>query len=228
MRVLIACEFSGIVRRAFRERGYDAWSCDLLPAEDDTRHHYQMDVALVVGASWDLMIAHPPCTLLTKSGARWWKGREAEQEESLDFVRLLLAAPIKYIAVRQTRQFSPGSSAMVRLRRPAFGSRICRTCSQQRLLLAVTRVCITPLQDRIGGRSAAALCRASRKLWPNSGAITLPANTNSNLPLRGRYGRNILHQGPQRLETPAAHPKRRSGDYSLRLQGLPSGRFLSR
>lgn len=65
MRVLVACEFSGVVRRAFRERGHDAWSCDLLPSEDDSPHHYQADVIPILrNEMWDLMIAHPPCTHL--------------------------------------------------------------------------------------------------------------------------------------------------------------------
>lgn len=100
MRVLIACEFSGVVRRAFRERGFDAWSSDLLPAEDGSPFHIHNDCLIhAYGGTWDLMIAHPPCTLLTKSGARWWNGREVEQEASLAFVRDLLAAPIRHIAL---------------------------------------------------------------------------------------------------------------------------------
>lgn len=101
MRVLVACEFSGVVRRAFRARGHDAWSCDLLPAEDGDVHHLQADALSVAHYKnyWDLMIAHPPCTRLCNSGARWWKGREAEQEAALEFVRRLLAAPIEGIGL---------------------------------------------------------------------------------------------------------------------------------
>lgn len=98
MRVLVACEFSGIVRDAFRERGHDAWSCDLLPTERPGPHLIA-DVREVVGDGWDLMVAHPPCTYLAVSGARWWAGREREQAEALDFVRYLLAAPIPRIAL---------------------------------------------------------------------------------------------------------------------------------
>ena len=75
MRVLVACEFSGTVRRAFRALGHDAWSCDILPADDGNEHHYQDDIRNVLGRgkpwnepSWDLMIAHPPCTYLAVSG----------------------------------------------------------------------------------------------------------------------------------------------------------------
>ena len=92
MRVLVACEFSGVVRRAFRALGHDAWSCDLLPAEDGGEH-IQGDVRdLFPGnwSEWDLLIAHPPCTHLAVSGARWFTHKRAEQQEALDFVRLLM------------------------------------------------------------------------------------------------------------------------------------------
>lgn len=69
MRVLVACEFSGVVRDAFAERGHDAWSCDLLPCERGGKH-IQGDVREVLGQDWDLMVAHPPCTYLTNAGAR--------------------------------------------------------------------------------------------------------------------------------------------------------------
>lgn len=98
MRVLIACEFSGIVRDAFRALGHDALSCDLLPSERPVPH-YQGDVRDLLTDQWDLMIAHPPCTYLANSGARWWAQRQQEQAEALDFVRCLLAAPIPRIAL---------------------------------------------------------------------------------------------------------------------------------
>lgn len=95
MRVLVACEFSGVVRRAFRDRGHDAWSCDLLPAEDgETARHFTgpLDVFLTRRSTpvFDLMIAHPPCTHLCVSGARWFKGKRDEQEAALSFVRWLM------------------------------------------------------------------------------------------------------------------------------------------
>lgn len=71
MRVLVACEYSGRVRSAFRERGIDAVSCDLLPSEDDSPHHFQGDVRDLLGEKWDLLVAHPPCTYLANSGVRW-------------------------------------------------------------------------------------------------------------------------------------------------------------
>lgn len=99
MKVLVACEFSGIVRNAFREQGHNAWSCDLLPAEDDSPYHIQGNVLEVLRDSWDLMVAHPPCTHLAVSGARWFKEKAQEQKEALEFVKVLLDAPIEKIAL---------------------------------------------------------------------------------------------------------------------------------
>jgi len=115
MRVLVACEFSGVVRRAFRERGHDAWSCDLLPAEDGSEHHIQDDVRYHLGGGWDMMIAHPPCTDLAVSGARHFAAKQADgrQERALDFVRTLLAAPIPKIALE-----NPVSIISSRVRKP--------------------------------------------------------------------------------------------------------------
>ncbi len=98
MKVLVACEYSGTVRDSFLKAGHYAMSCDLLPTEAPG-NHYQGDVRDVLGAGWDLMIAHPPCTHLAVSGARWFKDKQAEQAEALEFVRLLLAAPIDRIAL---------------------------------------------------------------------------------------------------------------------------------
>ena len=98
VKILIACEFSGIVREAFRRRGHDAWSCDLLAAEI-TGSHIRGDVLNILNDGWDLMIAFPPCTHLAVSGARWFKDRQQEQQEALAFVRLLMNAPIPRIAI---------------------------------------------------------------------------------------------------------------------------------
>lgn len=98
MRVLIACEFSGIVRDAFKGSGHDAVSCDYLETERPGAH-IQGDVLNVLDQAWDLMIAHPPCTHLAVSGARWFKYKKKEQAEALDFVRALLDAPIPRIAL---------------------------------------------------------------------------------------------------------------------------------
>ena len=112
MRVLVACEFSGTVRDAFRALGHDAMSCDLLPSERPGPH-YQGDVRDVLGAGWDLMVAHPPCTHLAVSGARWFAAKRGEQEEALAFVRLLLDAPIPRIALE-----NPVSVISSRIRKP--------------------------------------------------------------------------------------------------------------
>ena len=167
MRVLVACECSGVVRDAFRARGHDAWSCDTKPSEswerivfaadlpkcdccedawctkhdchfaecnclgctqDDVQHkligddlygaaHFQCDVREVLDRDWDLMIAHPPCTYLSVSGLHWNKrrpGRETLTEEALDFVRLLMAAPIPRICIE-----NPVSCISTRIRKPS-------------------------------------------------------------------------------------------------------------
>ena len=113
MRVLVGCEFSGVVRRAFRNRGHDAWSCDLLPAEDDSPYHLQVDVRTVLDLDWHLAVFHPPCTHLAVSGARWFAEKQTEQAEALDFVRLLLDAPIPMIALE-----NPISIISSRIRKP--------------------------------------------------------------------------------------------------------------
>jgi hypothetical protein len=101
MRILVACEYSGTVRDAFLKAGHDAMSCDLLPT-DVAGPHYQGNVMDIIDQGWDLMIAHPPCTYLCSSGLHWNKRRpeRAKQtEDALDFVRLLLEAPIPKIAI---------------------------------------------------------------------------------------------------------------------------------
>jgi hypothetical protein len=89
MKVLVACEFSGVVREAFRACGHDAWSCDLLPAEDGGPHRQECAWMVAEEDNWDLMIAHPPCTYLAASGARWFKDRREEQEQAVWFVKTL-------------------------------------------------------------------------------------------------------------------------------------------
>ncbi len=115
MRILVACEFSGVVREAFRARGHDAVSCDLLPAEDGSPNHIQGDVRDLLVSGWDLMVAHPPCTHLAVSGARWFPQKVADgsQQAALDFVRVLLDAPIPRIALE-----NPVSIISSRIRKP--------------------------------------------------------------------------------------------------------------
>lgn len=114
MRVLIACEYSGVVRDAFIALGHDAMSCDLLPT-DLHGPHYQGDVFDIIGDGWDLMIAHPPCTHLAVSGARHFAEKRADgrQQEALEFVYRLLNAPIHKIALE-----NPISIISTKIRRP--------------------------------------------------------------------------------------------------------------
>lgn len=99
MKVLVACEFSGIVRDAFRSKGHDAWSCDLLPCEGDSKYHIQEDVMDQIDLGWDLMIGHPPCTHLAVSGARWFKDKVLYQSLAINFFFDLVEAPIPKICV---------------------------------------------------------------------------------------------------------------------------------
>jgi site-specific DNA-cytosine methylase len=112
VRVLVACEFSGVVREAFASRGHDAWSCDILPTEIPGQH-LRCDVMSVLLQGWDLMVAHPPCTHLAASGARWWKDKAVEQHQALDFVRRLMWAPIEMIAIE-----NPVSAISTKIRKP--------------------------------------------------------------------------------------------------------------
>jgi site-specific DNA-cytosine methylase len=112
MRVLIACEFSGIVREAFKKMGHDAWSCDILPSEIQGQH-IQDDVLNVLGGGWDIMVSHPPCTHLAVSGARWFKEKQSEQKLALSFVEKLLSAKIPMIALE-----NPISIISSKIRKP--------------------------------------------------------------------------------------------------------------
>ena len=100
MRVLIACEFSGVVREAFRKLGHDAHSCDILAPRDGSKYHIRMDALVAMRLyEWDLMIAHPPCTHLCSSGARWFKGKENQQKEAIRFFLEFATANIPKIAI---------------------------------------------------------------------------------------------------------------------------------
>jgi hypothetical protein len=115
VRILIGCEFSGIVRDAFAARGHDAWSCDLLPTERPG-NHLQCDVLDVLTEGWDMAIFHPPCTYLAVSGLHWngrVQGRAEKTEDALMFVRRLLDAPIQRIALE-----NPVSCISSRIRKP--------------------------------------------------------------------------------------------------------------
>lgn len=114
MKILVACEFSGIVRDAFLAAGHEAVSCDLLPTKRPGPH-IEGDVTAHLNEDWDLMIAHPPCTHLAVSGARHFAAKQADgrQQAALDFVRLLMAAPIPMIAIE-----NPISIISSRIRKP--------------------------------------------------------------------------------------------------------------
>jgi hypothetical protein len=132
MRVLIACEYSGVVRRAFAARGHDAWSCDLLPSEDHANQHIIGDARDLLGDGWDLlMAAHPPCTRLCNSGVRWLsrppKGKTlaqmwADLDEAAALFSAFWNAPIDRVAVEnpimhrhareRIRNFAPASQQL--------------------------------------------------------------------------------------------------------------------
>lgn len=119
MKILVACEYSGRVREAFRKLGHDAWSCDLLPSDDNSPYHIQGNVLnYLYECDWDMMIAHPPCTFLAVAGASWfyhpddkhlptekrrphpkYPNRRKDQQEALDFFLALYNAPIPMVAV---------------------------------------------------------------------------------------------------------------------------------
>ena len=112
MRILIACEYSGTVRDAFIQAGHDAVSCDILPTEKPGPH-YEGDVLDIVSNGWDMMIAHPPCTHLAVSGARWFTEKRQQQKDALNFVRALMQAPIDRIAIE-----NPVSIISTKIRQP--------------------------------------------------------------------------------------------------------------
>ena len=125
MKVLVACEYSAIVRDAFRKRGHDAWSCDLLETEGDPKWHLQgdvswflkhhPDVSMFQEKPWDLIIAHPPCTDLAVSGARHFPAKIADgrQQRALDFVQILMDAPCEKICIE-----NPISVISTKIRKP--------------------------------------------------------------------------------------------------------------
>lgn len=115
MRVLVACEFSGIVREEFIKLGHDAWSCDLLPTEI-AGPHYQCDVTEILRKKWDLLIAFPPCTYLSSSGMHWTtRGLRDPKltEDALNFVNLLMSANVNKIAIE-----NPIGVISTRIRKP--------------------------------------------------------------------------------------------------------------
>jgi hypothetical protein len=191
MRVLVACEYSGTVRDAFIKAGHDALSCDLLPTELPGPH-YQGDVRDILADGWDLMIAHPPCTHLAVSGARWFKDKQVEQAEALEFVRMLLDAPIHAsrsktrsasfpaVSESQIRLSSRMSMAMKQPKQRACGLKAYRILCRPRLWarargtsLRAVKVCpsgITCRRHPIAGKSGLLRFPALRLQWPANGA----------------------------------------------------------
>jgi len=113
MEILVACEFSGTVGKAFQDKGHKVLTCDLLPSEEPDVPHYQGDVFDLDFKDYDLMICHPPCTHLAVSGARWFKDKKEEQKEALEFVEKLLDAPVPRIALE-----NPVSVISTKIRKP--------------------------------------------------------------------------------------------------------------
>jgi hypothetical protein len=168
MRVLIACEYSGVVRDAFLDRGHYAVSCDLLDCESlSSGDHYKGDVRNILDNDWDLMIAHPPCTYLCSSGLHWNKrvaGRQALTDEALDFIRLLLNAPIERIALE-----NPVGCISTQIRKPnqiiqpyMFGD----DASKQTCLWLKNLPLLVPT-DRIAGRMVTTPSGKVVERWSN-------------------------------------------------------------
>lgn len=133
-RLLVACECSGVVRSAFRKIGWDAWSCDILPADDGDKHHIQDDVLKHLNEDWDMLIGHPECTFLAVSGAKWfyhpadkhlpvakrrphpqYPNRRKDQAKAIDFFMKLYNAPIERIAIE-----NPIGVMSTKFRKPNF------------------------------------------------------------------------------------------------------------
>lgn len=101
LRILLACETSNVTSKEFRKLGHKVTSCDMLPNDEDQTNHYTGDVTDILNDGWDLMIAHPPCFRLSKASGAHWKKEwfKKEQEQALEFVKLLMKAPIKHICI---------------------------------------------------------------------------------------------------------------------------------
>ena len=151
--MLVACEYSARVRDAFRSCGHDAWSCDLLECEGNPQWHLQQPVESVLPNGWDLMVAHPPCTHLAVSGSRHFHRKQQQQAEALNFVRLLMAAPIDRWCIENpvsvistaigppSKLFSRGSLVMAKPKLLACGLKICQCLSQLKSLMDVKPKC---------------------------------------------------------------------------------------
>lgn len=122
MRVLVACEYSGVVRRAFAAKGHDAWSCDLLPSEDRSNKHVVGDARELLGAGWDLlMVAHPPCTRLCLSGVRWLHERNlwADLDDAAALYSAFWNAKIDRVCIENPIMHGHARDRIVNFERPA-------------------------------------------------------------------------------------------------------------
>lgn len=121
MRILVACEFSGVVRRAFAARGHDAWSCDLLPSEDRSNRHIVGDARDLLNDGWDLLMAHPPCTRLCNSGVRWLAERDlwADLDEGAALFSAFWNAPIERVAVENPVMHRHAKARIINYQPPA-------------------------------------------------------------------------------------------------------------
>ena len=200
LRVLVACEYSGIVRNAFLERGHDAWSCDLLPSEDGSNRHIRGDARAILNDGWDLlMVAHPPCTRLCNSGVRWLSkpppGRtlndmHRELREGADLFSVFWNAAIDRICVENPvmhkhakalivnyREFSqsvqPWQFGHGRRNAHASGSRTCRRCSRPMSSPDASSAFSKYRPDRSDGKSVHVSTPVSQKPWPNNGVETV-------------------------------------------------------
>ena len=149
MKVLVACEYSGIVRDAFSERGHDAWSCDILPTESKG-NHIQDDVLNHLDKDWDLLIAHPPCTYLSRAGARWLYPKAGQLElvryekglKGKEFFMQLLNAPTYKIAIENPTPFKIFKFVIkplypFSLLAPLFCHRFCNTCKSSTCIFCI-------------------------------------------------------------------------------------------
>lgn len=182
MKILVACEFSGVVRDAFKRRGHDATSYDLLDTEVSGQH-YKGSVYDLLQYSWDMMIAHPPCTHLAVSGARWFQDKQQEQIQALQFVRDLMSAGIDKICIE-----NPVSIIASRIHKPdqyiqpwMLGHGECKKTGlwlKNLLLLTPTNIVVEResngftrnARDQNVGRTVHELYPVSQQRWQSSGA----------------------------------------------------------
>lgn len=186
MRVLVACEYSGRVRNAFRSLGHEAWSCDLLDSEDESTHHIKGDCLEVIRDGWDLMVAHPPCTHLAVSGSRWFPEKVAsgEQKEAIEFFLALARSPISRIAIenpicimssvwRQPDQVvHPWQFGHGETKATCFWLKGLPPLFQQRLSKGESQEFITCRQGQTDGKSGAGPTRELPRQWHLNGGIT--------------------------------------------------------